>query len=1325
MNWGGNKILLSLVAIFLLLNNSDAKNKSILFDDNGISVLAFPADLPPPSYDNLVIDTFSVYENGLAIAANDTLTINDTLLVYGNLELANKSYMTLREGAVCIVYGDVITGNTIDLSFNSYFIVTGSLTHVGSSNNVELNVGDSASVYILGDVNEDFTTMVCDSTSVSNYDPPGGTGCERGDIIALEDNENGDGGLYDFIVNGDSIKGITPVYSEICFGETVALTAIYTDGSDYIWCDSMGTPIDTTTSFQYDINESGEYFVKIVPADGGDTIYSHRAKVVWKVSSQPISLVCPPDTILEANLGECGIVVNLPLLFISDDCSVTDIFNSKNGNGADASDSYDIGLTEVVYSVVENNGTTATCTTYVAVYPNQNNYISANFTSPTTTITAGESIDFTNTALNSSATFLWSFPGAVQATSTVQNPTEITYNSPGTYTVTLVVTNSCESVTKTATVKVVSNSSQTFVSGGDFTVPNCVSEITVEAWGAGGGGNLVDSDNGGGGGGGGAYARSSISVTSGTVFPVVVGSGGGVNLAGGNSGFGNGTVIAAGGGSLTSSLGAPGGQVGNSTGDTLVAGGNGGSYALGGGGGGGGSAFTNSVGENGNDGFIAGGVGGDGTGFGGNGGAFWLGAESGNIPGGGGGGNGYGNLIAGTGANGLVVVTWTVNAQPEITIDSIPSVPQGSTFSNIYYSGISGSPTSYSIEFSAKAIDSGFVNVPYTALEPSPISVVIPSLSVPDYYGGILKVQTIDSCESVEIPIIISIIDTEPPVITCPDTIRVNTDSLCFATNVDLLELTARDNAYPDGLVSSDSPAPPGREIIIVNDAPDIFPIDTTIVTWLVADASGNIATCEQLVIVSDIENPQITCPPDISVNTDLGTCGATLTIGQPTVVENCEIRTMFNDYNYSSDASDFYLIGETVIIWTVLDRSYNLGSCTQTIAVTDNEDPVITCPIDTIIYTDTDTSGAFVNYITPIGTDNCAETNTLQLAGQASGAFFLIGETVNVFEATDFAGNRSTCSFKITVKDTVPPELNCPDTIRVSTDSACFATNVDLLELSATDNAFDGGKVYSNSPPPPGREIIIVNDAPDIFPIDTTIVTWTVVDPSGNVATCEQLVIVEDNELPTITCATPEISYDADLGECYFTVPDNSLNPIDSSDNCTIVSVLNDFNSSSTLNGTQLPVGTTIVTWTVADSSGNIASCQQTIVVTSEIDVSVLAVPDYCQSGETNDEIGDLLSTNVSWTINRAIGLKNWSFDYVINDGTTDVASGTVNDLATGSTTVSYDSPNKTAVDIILTITISNVLDDCGSGETNNGNNSDTVTLFGVPATTEIITDN
>jgi gliding motility-associated-like protein len=60
-------------------------------------------------------------------------------------------------------------------------------------------------------------------------------------------------------------------------------------------------------------------------------------------------------------------------------------------------------------------------------------------------------IDFTDMSTGTPTGWSWSFPGAVPSSSTVQNPTNICYNTPGTYNVTLITTNAFGSDTITMT----------------------------------------------------------------------------------------------------------------------------------------------------------------------------------------------------------------------------------------------------------------------------------------------------------------------------------------------------------------------------------------------------------------------------------------------------------------------------------------------------------------------------------------------------------------------------------------------------------------------------------------------------------------------------------------------------------------------------------------------------------------------------------------------------------------------------------------------------------------------------------------------------------
>jgi vibriolysin len=74
----------------------------------------------------------------------------------------------------------------------------------------------------------------------------------------------------------------------------------------------------------------------------------------------------------------------------------------------------------------------------------------ANFSASATTIYEGESVTFSDQTTNNPDTWDWTFSGGTPASSTQQNPT-VTYNTAGTYTVSLTASNTCGSDTNTKT----------------------------------------------------------------------------------------------------------------------------------------------------------------------------------------------------------------------------------------------------------------------------------------------------------------------------------------------------------------------------------------------------------------------------------------------------------------------------------------------------------------------------------------------------------------------------------------------------------------------------------------------------------------------------------------------------------------------------------------------------------------------------------------------------------------------------------------------------------------------------------------------------------
>ena len=201
-----------------------------------------------------------------------------------------------------------------------------------------------------------------------------------------------------------------------------------------------------------------------------------------------------------------------------------------------------------------------------------------------------------------------------------------------------------------------------------------------------------------------------------------------------------------------------------------------------------------------------------------------------------------------------------------------------------------------------------------------------------------------------------------------------------------------------------------------------------------------------------------------------------------------------------------------------------------------------------------------------------------------------------------------------MTVTDNVDPTITCAADVVVE---GCDAETVTLTAPTTNDNC----GVTS-----------VTNDAPATFNFGDTIVTWTVTDTSGNTATCEQTVTVQDTTDPMIACPA-DITTDTDSGMDTAVV--NYTAPV-GTDNCTATTT----QTAGLPSGSTFPIGITTNTFTVTDGSGNTTSCSFTVTVndadapdiTCPADVSAFTDTTGCQASSVT--LGTATSTDASATI-------------------------------------------------------------------------------------------
>lgn len=240
---------------------------------------------------------------------------------------------------------------------------------------------------------------------------------------------------------------------------------------------------------------------------------------------------------------------------------------------------------------------------------------------------------------------------------------------------------------------------------------------------------------------------------------------------------------------------------------------------------------------------------------------------------------------------------------------------------------------------------------------------------------------------------------------------------------------------------------------------------------------------------------------------------------------------------------------------------------------------PAVGCQEDTVTHTDLHKNYATLSLPSPKVIDNYGIASITNDAPDS----FPMGTTTVTWTVTNNKGYSSTCSNSVTVLDTELPEITCPSDINTGTEPGLNYDTVSLGTPIATDNV---------------GVISVTNNARDRYPIGTTIVQWTATDAAGNKKTCSQRVNVKDMESPVIVCPSDTvITANLKAGIIAFKPHQPTV-----SDNDTVASVTNDA-------PTVYPAGTTSVTWTAADRSGNVATCVQNITIT-QADENNLSIP-------------------------------------------------------------------------------------------------------------------
>ncbi|MDX1685255.1 MAG: hypothetical protein R3275_08455, partial [Saprospiraceae bacterium] len=454
-----------------------------------------------------------------------------------------------------------------------------------------------------------------------------------------------------------------------------------------------------------------------------------------------------------------------------------------------------------------------------------------------------------------------------------------------------------------------------------------------------------------------------------------------------------------------------------------------------------------------------------------------------------------------------------------------------------------------------------------------------------DFDGDLMTLDDLDSCIQ-----IFRLTDSVKPEIICPSDTVINCSEDTSPSN--LGNATATDNCT-ENVTDIDY-----TDNITGGSCGNNFTIERT---WTATDSCGNSSTCLQTIQVQDTTKPQITCPPDMTVD-----CSEQITppnLGYATASDDCTDNVTdisFSDNITGGSCGDNFTIERT---WTVTDSCGNSATCLQIIKVQDLTAPIILCPSDTIMGCGDDTSPGNTGYAS--ATDDCSKAVTdISHSDKITPGSCNNDHTIErTWTATDSCGNSNSCVQMIMVQDTTGPSLVLPPDTSLNCDQDYFDLNISGFAV-AQDICDDSISLFWS------------DDLSGLTGCGRTgqiLRTFTASDDCGNITSGAQtLTIVDSVDLTVDTLPGLVFDCDVDRDTVSFTgnIEVSSCHDLDT----TYSDDLSEFRCGGT--------GLIKRTWTISDTCGREVMVAQDIQMTDEscmacLDTIVMLPGDTCFSEE------------------------------------------------------------------------------------------------------------
>jgi hypothetical protein len=293
---------------------------------------------------------------------------------------------------------------------------------------------------------------------------------------------------------------------------------------------------------------------------------------------------------------------------------------------------------------------------------------------------------------------------------------------------------------------------------------------------------------------------------------------------------------------------------------------------------------------------------------------------------------------------------------------------------------------------------------------------------------------------------------------------------------------------------------------------------------------------------------------------------------------------------------------GFTYVTYTVTDRAGNSTSCTILVKVKDNEAPTFdVAALDTLVNCDEIPPAVKMEV-----SDNCVSEDLIELTfvetiGDPDPECPSSYQIERKWIATDTCGNVDSLIQILTVQDTTPPSfVDLPSMIMVPNDVGFCGAEItfDLSQDDAVDNCSDT-LIYTYVAYLEDGAVAFENPDTVYFPVDTTIVEYTVTDNCGNSLTETVTIVVSDTEPPLLGCIN-NVSFALPPSSVLTIQPNQLVQVLD--DNCSANANIQLSLSQSVFDcddATNTPIPVTI---TAEDEAGNISTCVTEVIIQENV---------------------------------------------------------------------------------------------------------------------------